>query len=163
MMPVRENREGALETAIGATKEKLDRFLDERPRTHFARLTLIPALLDAHGEAVAPGCAYLVLAADFDGPREAWVAAVASSTVLDPILAHCKDYPLRAKPVSIAEYLMRHSIEPGFSVISYRCTVPRARGALTRSRALRTFASEHEHTDAKALRKAFRARFGCGE
>jgi hypothetical protein len=130
--------------------------------THFCRLLLVPALLDGDGEPVDGGRSYLLFTADFDGPLTEWAATVARAVgaELDRVLELCEGYPGSGDARAFLEFIERHRVPVGFSVLSHTASVARVRESLALSRALREFAFASQGLAPAELRRAWRERFG---
>ncbi len=142
LAPVREGHEDELRQSIKAIPEGEDNPFAGDAGTHFARVTVIPALLDGNGEPTVPTRAYLLIGADFDGSVGNWLKRVNGKlrASLDPVLLHCEGYPGAHEAAPFDNYLLEHTIPPGFSVISYRATVAEVRYAVELQRNLRKLA-----------------------
>ncbi len=161
MAPLREGREQDVLRALAATPTGPESPFARIASTHFARWVVIPALLGGDGEpAEAP--AYLLFAADFDGPLVDWSAAVAEQigADIDRVFEHCDGYRSAGGRRGLLDFLRTHRIPVGFSVISYDATVARIRQSLGLRRGLREFAVASQALDAGELRREWIRRFG---
>lgn len=113
--------------------------------THFARFTVLPALLDGNREPVSSQ-AYLIFAADFDGCLRSYLKSLRRNCpdALDQVFRHCESYPGSGNRAQFEKYLRIHRIKPGFSVISYDATVKEVKKALDLRTRLREFATDHQ-------------------
>lgn len=163
LAPVLRGHEQELENVLEALPRGRDSPFALLAGTHFARLTVLRALLDEHDEPLAPARAYLLFSADFDGPLAQWLleASEALTHSLDGILVHCVGYrgerELGSAAVArtIAAYLRTYRVRPGFSIRSYRASVAHIRHALELQPALRRFAVGSRGRKSHDARKAF--------
>lgn len=103
--------------------------------------------------------AYLFFSADFDGSPRELVERIRTRmrAEADEIWGMCTAYPGSREPAAFADYLMRHRVRAGFSVIGYpRATVQEVDLALDLRRRLRHFAALAQEMDAGALHAAWR-------
>jgi hypothetical protein len=140
LAPLRGGEGDAARAAIGA----LDQPFARVPGTHLAR---VQVLEDRH----------LLLAADHDGPLEAWLQAAARE--LDAVLAHCAFWPGADNAAELMSWARDRSLPAGFSVVgSPHATVEEVGEALALRERLAHFAAETEGLDDAALHAAWRAR-----
>jgi hypothetical protein len=140
LAPLRGGEADAARAAIGA----LDQPFARVPGTHLAR---VQVLEDRH----------LLLAADHDGPLEAWLQAAARE--LDAVLAHCAFWPGADNAAELMSWARERSLPAGFSVVgSPHATVEEVGEALALRERLAHFAAETEGLDDAALHAAWRAR-----
>lgn len=158
--PVLQGHEQNLEDAIAHLPEGDGSPFARIDWTHFARMSLIPALLDGDGEPAGPPQAYLLFGADFDGSVARWSAAVADriGAELDGVLRHCEGYPGTSDPPAFLGYLREYRVPVGFSIVSYKATVKTIRESLELRRRLRDFAVESQHLYPNQLRSAWKQR-----
>ena len=136
-------RGGEAEPARAAIRA-LDKPFASVPGTHLAR---VQVLEDEH----------LLLAADHDGPLEAWLKAAARE--LDTVLAHCAFWPGADNPAELVSWARDRSLPAGFSVVgSPHATVEEVGEALALRERLARFAAETEGLDDAALHAAWKAR-----
>jgi hypothetical protein len=130
----------AARRAIAALDEPFARV----PGTHLAR---VQVLEDRH----------LLVAADHDGPLEAWLPAAARE--LAAVLAHCAFWPGLDNPAELVRWARDRQLPAGFSVVgSPHATVEQVGEALALRERLARFAAETEGLDDAALHAAWRAR-----
>jgi hypothetical protein len=140
LAPLRGGEADAARAAIGALGEPFTRV----PGTHLAR---VQVLEDRH----------LLLAADHDGPLEAWLQAAAHE--LDAVLAHCAFWPGADNAAELMSWARDRALPAGFSVVgSPHATVEQVGEALALRERLARFAAETEGLDDAALHAAWRAR-----
>ncbi|HTQ67883.1 MAG TPA: hypothetical protein VMI13_04270 [Solirubrobacteraceae bacterium] len=158
--PVREGHEDALRGSIKGIPGDAGSPFAADEGTHFARMTVIPALLDGNGEPTAPARAYLLLTADFDGSVGSWLARFGDTlrTAFDVVLSHCEGYPGAREVGPFNRYLLAHSTPAGFSIISYRATVGEVRYALHLQEELRDLAFHADRLGFEELREEWRER-----
>jgi len=145
MMPVRSGHQEELESALaGLPKDESSPFADIES-IHFARFTVLPALLDGNREPLSSQ-AYLIFAADFDGCLRSCLKSLRRhcAGALNEVLQHCESYPGSTNRVQFERYLRTHRIKPGFSVISYHATVKEVKRALYLYDWVREFATRHQ-------------------
>ena len=140
LAPLRGGEADAARAAIGALDEPFARV----PGTHLARVQVLEGR-------------HLLLAADHDGPLEAWLKAAARE--LDAVLAHCAFWPGADNLAEVVTWARDRSLPAGFSVVgSPHATVEDVGEALALRERLARFAAETEGLDDAALHAAWRAR-----
>lgn len=161
MAPVRGGAEQSVLALLAALPSGPDSPFARVRTTHFARVLLIPALSDEHGEPVSPAQAYLLFTADFDGPLEQWAATAAREigADLDRVFEHCERYPGSRDPSAFLHFIDEHRVAAGFSIIAYRASVAAVRESLELARELRGFAVASQGLGASELASAWRERF----
>jgi len=162
MAPLRKGRDEELLAVLAAMPTGPASPFARVASTHFCRWLLVPALLDGDGEPAEPGQAYLLFSADFDGPLEAWSAAVAEQigADVDRVFDHCEGYPGSHDRRAFLDFISAYRIAAGFSVVCYRGTVAAVRESLELRRALREFAAASQGLEPSELRSAWKERFG---
>lgn len=129
--------------------------------THFARFVVVPYLRDRHGDQRS-AISYLIFASEFDGRLDSYVDALCAEMepTVRAIFRHCLDCPQEGGPEALREYLLRHHVAPGYSVLAYEgVTVEEVQASLELSERLVAFsiaAGDHEPADLKrAWQEAF--------
>jgi len=131
------------------------------PSTHFARWAVIddvPGLgmptADDHLHS-----RYLLLVADFDGDRDAWLALAASAIpeVWDAVYAHCVAYPGAADLSAFRDYLTRCQLNTTLSFSPFAAEpLEKVLRALDTQRRFVGFAQAVQGRPPEELQRAFR-------
>ena len=126
------------------------------PGTHLGRLQVLrpPARRGLRGTR-----AHVLLAADADAPRRAWIERLRSVAApqLDAVLGHCAFYPGAADAAAFGRWVDANRLEVGFSVIgSPDATLADVSDALAVRASLATFAARAQSLDPAALHAAWR-------
>jgi hypothetical protein len=126
------NREGlaALLPVLDGRKEELAGALEAMPpgraspfarigSTHFARLVLMDGFPDRHAGRLADMPACLFFGAEFDIPVAGYLEALCSlmPDEADAVFRTCAEYPGASVPPLVREWMLRHRIRPGFSIL----------------------------------------------
>jgi hypothetical protein len=130
-------------------------------RTHFARLLLMPLLLDADGDELSslPRC--LLFAAEFDGSAGGYVESVCQlmGEEAQAIFDHCEDFPGVCRPVAVRSWLFAHRVRAGFSLHGHPgATVAEVRASLRLREQLIAFALATRSVDPAAFARYWAAR-----
>jgi hypothetical protein len=128
--------------------------------THFARWQVIE-LADKGGGRVRGEPRYLLFASEHDGEPEAYVQQLCGRLGEDAhtIWGHCAGYPGR-EPGALQQYLLRHRVRPGYSVVAFPGrTVAEVRAALAIRDRLIEFVVSTRDFDPPALKRAWEQRF----
>jgi hypothetical protein len=128
--------------------------------THFARLVLVPAL-EGRDRAPLPGCAYIFLAAEFDGSPQEYAASLRDElgAELDGVFRHCRGYPGVAE---LDRFLLERRIPAGYDVIAYPGrTVEEVKDALVLSERLAAFALRAQNMAPESLQAEWRRAFAA--
>jgi hypothetical protein len=149
LAPLREGEAAAAIAAITRLHEPFARV----PGTHLARLQVLrPPPRRFRGRTRH----YLLLAADHDGPVEAWLAAAARE--LDPVLAHCSFWPGADDPAAVVRWTRARELDAGFSVVgSPHATVEEVGAALDLRERVAELAARTPVIDDAALHAAWRS------
>jgi hypothetical protein len=149
LAPLREGEAAAAIAAIARLHEPFARV----PGTHLARLQVLrPPPRRFRGRTRH----YLLLAADHDGPVEAWLAAAARE--LDPVLAHCAFWPGADDPAAVVGWARARELAAGFSVVgSPHATVEEVGAALDLRERVAELAARTPVIDDAALHAAWRS------
>jgi hypothetical protein len=150
LAPLRGGEADAARQAIGALKAPFARV----PGTHLARVQVLhPPPRRFRGRTRH----YLLLAADHDGPPEAWLIAVARE--LDSVLSHCAFWPGADDPAEVVRWARARELRAGFSIVgSPEATVQDVDTALKLRDRLGGFAARSAGLDDAALYAAWQAR-----
>jgi hypothetical protein len=150
LAPLRGGEEGAARAAIAA----LDTPFARVPRTHLARLQVLrPPPRRFRGRTRY----YLLLAADYDGALEPWLAAAARE--LDGVLAHCAFWPGADDLAGVVRWVRTRQLRAGFSIVGApRATVEEVGDALALREELTRFAAETAGLDDRELHRRWMAR-----
>ena len=126
------NRDGlaALLPVLDGRKEELSRALEALPggrvspfarlgSTHFARLVLVDGFPDRNGGRLDDMPACLFFAAEFDIPVAGYLEALCSlmPQEAEAVFGTCAGYPGASVPPLVREWMLRHRIRPGFSIL----------------------------------------------
>ena len=149
LAPLREGEAAAAIAAIARLREPFARV----PGTHLARLQVLrPPPRRFRGRTRQ----YLLLAADHDGPVEAWLAAAARE--LDPVLGHCAFWPGADDPAAVVRWARARELDAGFSVVgSPHATVEEVGAALDLRERVAELAARTPIIDDAALHAAWRS------
>ncbi len=125
---LRDGEDGAARAALRALGEPFAHV----PGTHLARLQVLEPPARRWRRRPRP---YLLLAAEYDGAAEPWLAAVASE--LDAVLAHCAFWPGADDPAEVWRWARERTLDVGFSVVATDATVEQIGAALRRQAGVR--------------------------
>jgi hypothetical protein len=132
--------------------------------THFARLVFVPHLEDRRRRPRRRAGSFLLLAAEFDGRVDDYIAALArdAGSELDPVLGHCAGYPGAAGD-QFADWIRAHTIRANYSVIAYPgASLNEIQESIQVRGRLGRFAIRSRDLDAVDLQRAWQAEFGGG-
>ena len=143
LAPLRGGEQDAAREAIGA----LDAPFERVSGTHLARLQVLrPPPRRFRGRTRH----YLLLAADYDGSLEPWLASAARE--LEPVFAHCAFWPGSANVEEVVEWVRARQHRAGFSIVGAPgATVEEVTEALALRARLKRFAAETSGLDGAAV------------
>jgi hypothetical protein len=149
LAPLREGEADAARAAIAALDEPFARV----PGTHLARIQVLrPPPRRFRGRTRH----YLLLAADYDGRVESWLAAAGRE--LAPALAHCAFWPGAEDPAQVVRWARERELHAGFSVVGApHATVEEVGAALALRARVTALAARTPVLDDAALHGAWRA------
>jgi hypothetical protein len=118
LLPVRGGREGELGELLNALPDGEDSPFTTLSSTHFARLVLVPHLLDRADHELRDVPPLLFFSAEFDVSPEGYLEALCTLMPADvgEIFALCEGYPGIASPPRFKQWLLDHRVPPGFSI-----------------------------------------------
>jgi hypothetical protein len=118
LLPVSVGREGELGDLLKALPDGEDSPFATLSSTHFARLVLVPHLLDGADHELRDVPALLFFSAEFDVSAEGYLEALCTLIPADvgEIFALCEGYPGVASPPRFKRWLLDHRVPAGFSV-----------------------------------------------
>jgi hypothetical protein len=158
MTPVVPGEQDALRAAIEALAET--RPFERLPRTHFARLVILPDWVNdpAQPQEDHLRSPYLIFSATFDGPRDSYLDELGRRLApeAEQIWGRCVGAPKRPRGAPLKRYLLHNQIDIGFFVAAYPdATVPRVLAALARRGALADLAVRTQGLPPAELRAAY--------
>lgn len=156
LTPIEPDRRVALRDLLRALPPEHSSPFARIEGTHFARFETL-RLEGRDGTPVDSLPAYLLFAAEFDGPLDSYLQALIDGLGhhAHTIWGHCTGYPGQ-DAAALAEYLKQHRIEPGYSVVAYPDpTVDRVRSSLALAQRLHEFVVRGRGLDPVALKRAW--------
>lgn len=130
--------------------------------THFARWAVVA--FDGKDGRPQPGVPpHLLFSAEFDGELDAYAAALCRGLGADAhaIWSHCEGYPGEGE---LSDWLLRHRVVPGYSVVAYPgVTADQVRANLALRDRLNEFALKATALDPPALHRAWLQSFRSSE
>jgi len=158
MTPIVPGAQDELRAAIEgfATTRPFERL----PRTHFARLVILPDWVNDPSQPREDHLKspYLIFSTTFDGPRDSYLDELGRRLAPEAaqVWGRCIGAPKRPRGVALKRYLLHNQIDIGFYVAAYPdATVQRVQAALARRRALADLAVRTQGLDASDLRAAY--------
>ena len=133
------------------------------PRTHFARLMIVPDMPVPRGVQDPLDGPYLLLTANFDGDVGTWLDELAQR--LGPeaheIWGRCIGCPDPASGAALKAYLWRNQLDSGVVFAAYgQASVEQIRGALDKRARLADFVVRAQDMEPAERRRAFLEEFG---
>jgi hypothetical protein len=163
MTPVADGHEGQLRDHLRSLATGARSPMIRVRGTHYARWAIVR--LGGKDDKPVPGePAHLLFASEFDGPPEPYVRRLCAKLGLDAhdIWHHCAGYPGRDAE-ALADFLLEHRIEPGYSVVAYPgVSVDDVRAAFALRERLNDFLVRTATLDSAALKHAWEQRFRGG-
>jgi hypothetical protein len=159
LTPIRPGREAELRASL----EALDAPFDRVPRTHFARLMIIPDMPVPAGVQDPLDGPYLLFTANFDGDADSWLdeLAVAIEPEAPEIWGRCVGCPQPAEGAALKAYLWRNQLDSGVVFAAYgQASVEQIRGALDKRARLADFVVRAQDMEPAERRAAFLEEFG---
>jgi hypothetical protein len=116
---VADGREDALRAHLQSLPKGHSSPLARVEGTHFARWEIV-RLRDKHGEEIASLPAHLLFSSECDGTPKRYARALCEGLgdEAHAIWGNCVGYPGRDR-AALADYLMQHRVDPGYSVVAY--------------------------------------------
>jgi hypothetical protein len=133
------------------------------PRTHFARLMIVPDMPVPAGVQDPLDGPYLLLTANFDGDVDSWLDELAAVVVPEAreIWGRCVGCPQPAEGAALKAYLWRNQLQSGVVFAAYgQANVAQIRGALDKRARLSDFVVRAQDMDPAQRRAAFLEEFG---
>lgn len=133
------------------------------PRTHFARLLIVPDMPVPAGVRDPLDGPYLMLTANFDGDVDSWLDGLAARCVPEAaeIWGRCVGCPRPAEGAALKAYLWRNQLDSGVVFAAYgQASVAQIRGALAKRARLTDFVVRAQEMSPAARRQAFLEEFG---
>ena len=162
MTPIEAGEEGRLRAYIEGLART--RPFERLPRTHFARLVILPDWVNdpSQPEEDRLRSQYLIFSATFDGPRDSYLDELGRRLAPEAkeIWGRCIGCPPSARGARLKRYLLHNQIDIGFFVAAYPdATVEKVKRALARRKQVGDFAVLTQGLDASELRHAYRQQF----
>ena len=159
LTPIIAGEEPALRAAIEGFA--VTRPFERLPRTHFARLVILP---DWVSDPEQPRedhlrSQYLIFSATFDGARDSYLDELCKELAPEAseVWARCAGCPKRARGAPLKRYLLHNQIDIGFFVAAYpKATVQQVTGVLALRTRVADFAIRTQGLGARELRAAYR-------
>jgi hypothetical protein len=162
MTPILADEERPLRTSI----EELGRTrpFQRLPRTHFARLVILPDWVNdpSQPEEDHLHSQYLIFSTTFDGPLDSYLDELCDELAAEAkeIWGRCVGCPRRAKGAALKRYLLHNQIDIGFFVAAYpHATVQKVNATLARRAQLADFAIRAQGLGPTELRQAYEREF----
>ncbi len=135
------------------------------PRTHLARLMIVPDMPVAPGSGVQDPLdgPYLMFTANFDGDVDSYLDELAQQLVPEAqeIWGRCIACPQPAEGAALKAYLWRNQLNSGVVFAAYgQASVAQIRGALDKRARLADFVVKAQDMAPEQRRKAFLEEFG---
>jgi hypothetical protein len=165
LTPIRASEQDALAAYLAALPRD-DSPLARLPRTHMARLLIVPEMPVAPGRRDLEdplGDPYLLFTSTFDGDLDSYLHELADALApeADAIWGRCIGCPQPARGAALKAYLGRNQIDSGVVFAAYGdASVARVRGALHKRERLIDLAIRAQDMKPAARRQAFLEEFG---
>jgi len=133
------------------------------PRTHMARLLILPDMPVPAGVQDPLDGPYLLFTANFDGDLDSYLDELAERLAPEAgeIWGRCIGCPQPAAGAALKAYLGRNKLDSGVVFAAYgQASVRRIRGALDKRARLQDFVVRAQELDPAARRRAFLEEFG---
>jgi hypothetical protein len=118
LLPLREGEEDQVRETLRALPAGRSSPFARLRGTHFARLTVVPALFDREDDAVSgvPPC--LFFSAEFDSFTGGFLEALCTQVPeeAEAMFSRCVGYPGTGAPSAFASWMLGHRVPAGFSV-----------------------------------------------
>jgi hypothetical protein len=161
LLPVREGRRDELADAIAALPAGPDSPFARIGSTHFARLVLLDGFPGRDGGTLPGMPACLFFGAEFDIPEAGYLEALCTlmPDEADAVFGTCAGYPGASVPPLVGEWMLRHRIKAGFSVVGNpQASVRQVLDSLRLREQIVGFAVETRALAPAALKQAWDAR-----
>ena len=160
LTPVAEGRLDDLRARLGALPAGTRSPLAAVPGTHFARWAVV-AFDGKDGRPDPELAPHLLFSSEFDGDLDAYLTALCAGLGAEghAIWSHCEGYPGDADG-ALRDYLLRHRVSPGYSVVAYPgVSVEDVQAGLALRDMVTQFAIGAGALDPPALKRAWLERF----
>lgn len=119
LLPVLDGREEELAGALKAMPAGPASPFARIGSTHFARLVVVDGFPDRNGGRLADMPVCLFFSAEFDIPVAGYLERLCSLTPneADAVFGTCAGYPGASAPPLVREWMLRHRVKPGFSIL----------------------------------------------
>ncbi|MEA2374463.1 MAG: hypothetical protein QOD53_926 [Thermoleophilaceae bacterium] len=156
LVPIAQGRVEALRTQLGEMPTGALSPMARVPGTHFARWAIV-AFDGKDGRPDPDVAPHLLFSSEFDGAPEAYVAGLCRElgATAHAVWSHCAGYP-GDDDGALPEYLLRHRVSPGYSVVAYPgVTVEDVKAGLALRDSVTQFAMGAGALDPAALKQAW--------
>jgi hypothetical protein len=160
LLPVHKGRRDELADAIEALPAGRDSPFARIGSTHFARLVLVDGIPGRDGGTLPGMPAYLFFGAEFDIPAAGYLEALWTlmPDEADAVFGTCAGYPGASVPPLVSDWMLRHRIKAGFSVVGNpQASVRHVRDSLRLRKQIVAFAVETRALAPAALKQAWDA------
>jgi hypothetical protein len=163
LTPIRPGLDGELRAYIEALGS--DELFARLPRTHMARLMIVPDMPVPPGLGVQDPLdgPYLMFTANFDGDLDSYLDELAARLVPEAreIWGRCIGCPEPAEGAALKAYLGRNQLQSGVVFAAYgQASVAQIRAAVDKRARLQDFVVRAQALDPAARRAAFLKEFG---
>lgn len=165
LTPIVDGQAAAAKAAIAALPSGAGSPFASVFGTHVARLTVVDALETKELEPDPSSGSFVLFSTDVDGDPAVHVERLRTGLGehADRVWGTCAGYPGVSRPRAFGDWMLRHRIPAGFSVMPYpRATVDEVREALAVHRRLVDFALAAPGLEPRALKAAWLRAFGDG-
>ena len=161
LTPIRPGLEAELRAYLEGLGDESP--LAKVPRTHFARLLIMPDMPVPAGTSDPLDGPYLRFTANFDGDVDSYLDGLAARMVPEAqeIWGRCIGCPRPAEGAALKAYLWRNQLDSGVVFAAYgQASVAQIRGALDKRARLQDFVVRAQDLDSAQRRRAFLEEFG---
>jgi hypothetical protein len=160
LLPVLDGREDELGESLKAMPAGRASPFARIASTHFARLLLLDKFPGRNGGTLADMPACLFFSAEFDIPVAGYLEALCAllRDEADAIFGTCVGYPGANVPPLVTDWMLRHRVRPGFSILGNpEASVRQVVDSLTLRERIIAFALETRSLPPVALKDAWDA------
>jgi hypothetical protein len=166
LTPIRPGAEAQLRAVLERLGEGGESPLARLPRTHFARLMIVPDMPVARGASYRDPLdgPYLLFTANLDGDLDSWLGELAEQLAPEAqeIWGRCIGCPRPAAGAALKAYLGRNQLDSGVVFAAYgQASVAQIRGALDKRARLQEFVVRAQDMQPGERRRAFLEQFGA--
>ncbi|MEY2443136.1 MAG: hypothetical protein QOJ46_2562 [bacterium] len=161
LTPIRPGLQGELRAYLDGLADESP--LARLPRTHFARLMIVPDMPAGASYRDPLDGPYLLFTANFDGDVDSWLDELAELLVpeVQEIWGRCIGCPEPASGAALKAYLWRNQLDSGVVFAAYgQASVAQIRGALDKRARLADFVVRAQDMEPADRRRAFLEEFG---